>query len=48
MSTMRAVQVVGYHQSLELKEVPVPTPAGPFDVVVRIGRSTHSTTSSPP
>src|SRR3954471_6448521 len=37
MSTMRAVQVVGYHQNLELAEVPVPTPAGPFDVVVKIG-----------
>ena len=24
MSTMRAVQVVGYHQNLEMKEVPVP------------------------
>ena len=37
MSTMRAVQVVGYHQDLEMTEVPVPEPAGPFDVVVRIG-----------
>ncbi|MFJ3405050.1 NAD(P)-dependent alcohol dehydrogenase [Promicromonospora sp. NPDC090134] len=37
MSTMRAVQVVGYHQKLELTEVPVPEPVGPFDVVVRIG-----------
>ena len=37
MSTMRAVQVVGYHQNLEMKEVPVPTPTGPFDVVVKIG-----------
>jgi len=37
MSTMRAVQVVGYHQDLELTEVPVPEPDGPFDVVVRIG-----------
>lgn len=35
--TMRAVQVVGYHQGLELHEVPVPEPTGPFDVVVRIG-----------
>ncbi len=37
MSTMRAVQVVGYHKNLEMKEVPVPTPTGPFDVVVKIG-----------
>ncbi len=37
MSTMRAVQVVGYHQNLEMTEVPVPTPTGPFDVVVKIG-----------
>lgn len=37
MSTMRAVQVVGYHQRLEMTEVPVPVPQGPFDVVVRIG-----------
>jgi len=37
MSTMRAVQVVGYHKNLEMKEVPAPTPTGPFDVVVKIG-----------
>ena len=37
MSTMRAVQVTGYHQNLQLTEVPVPTPTGPFDVVVKIG-----------
>ena len=37
MSTMRAVQVVGYHQNLEMTEVPVPTPTGPFDVIVKIG-----------
>lgn len=36
-STMRAVQVVGYHQPLQMTEVPVPEPQGPFDVVVRIG-----------
>ena len=35
MSTMRAVQVVGYHQNLQMAEVPVPTPTGPFDVVVK-------------
>jgi NAD+-dependent secondary alcohol dehydrogenase Adh1 len=34
---MRAVQVVGYHQNLEMTDVPTPTPTGPFDVVVRIG-----------
>ena len=37
MTTMRAVQVVGYHQNLEMKEVAVPEATGPFDVVVRIG-----------
>lgn len=34
---MRAVQVVGYHQDLEMTEVPVPEVTGPFDVLVRIG-----------
>ena len=34
---MRAVQVTGYHQNLQLAEVPVPTPTEPFDVVVKIG-----------
>ena len=29
MSTMRAVQVTGYHQNLQLAELPVPTPTGP-------------------
>jgi NAD+-dependent secondary alcohol dehydrogenase Adh1 len=37
MSTMRAVQVVDYHQPLQIAEVPVPEPTGPYDVVVRIG-----------
>lgn len=37
MSTMRAVQVVGYHRNLEMTEVAKPTPTGPFDVVVKIG-----------
>jgi NAD+-dependent secondary alcohol dehydrogenase Adh1 len=37
MSTMRAVQVTGYHQNLQLAELPIPTPTGPFDVVVKIG-----------
>lgn len=36
-ATMRAVQVVGYHQDLEMTEVPVPEVTGPFDVLVRIG-----------
>ena len=36
-TTMRAVQVVGYHQALEMAEVPVPEPTGPFDVIVKIG-----------
>ena len=37
MSLMRAVQVVGYHQKLEMTEVPIPEPTGPFDVVLRMG-----------
>jgi NAD+-dependent secondary alcohol dehydrogenase Adh1 len=37
MSTMRAVQVVGYHQNLQMTELPVPEATGPWDVVVRIG-----------
>ncbi|PWJ24378.1 NAD+-dependent secondary alcohol dehydrogenase Adh1 [Branchiibius hedensis] len=37
MSTMRAVQVVGYHQNLQMDQVPVPEPTGPWDVVVKIG-----------
>ena len=37
MSTMRAVQVTGYHQNLQLAEIPIPTPTEPFDVVVKIG-----------
>ena len=37
MSTMRAVQVVGYHQGLQMAEVDVPEATGPLDVVVRIG-----------
>ncbi|GAW48695.1 alcohol dehydrogenase catalytic domain-containing protein, partial [Nocardioides sp. PD653-B2] len=37
MSTMRAVQVVGYHQNLEMRDLPVPEATGPWDVVVRIG-----------
>jgi NAD+-dependent secondary alcohol dehydrogenase Adh1 len=34
---MKAVQVVGYHQPLEMTTVPEPTASEPFDVVVRIG-----------
>ncbi|KIQ19915.1 alcohol dehydrogenase [Rhodococcus sp. Leaf7] len=34
---MRAVQVVGYHEKLRMTELPIPTPTGPFDVIVRIG-----------
>ncbi len=37
MSTMRAVQVVGYHKNLEMTEVPIPEVRGPLDVIVRIG-----------
>lgn len=37
MSTMRAVQVVGYHHDLQLTEVAKPEVSGPFDVIVRIG-----------
>ena len=37
MSTMRAVQVVGYHQDLQMREVDVPDVTGPFDVIVKIG-----------
>lgn len=37
MSTMRAVQVIGYHENLRMDEVPVPEPTGPWDVVVKIG-----------
>lgn len=34
---MRAVQVTGYHQNLELKELPDPEIAAPLDVIVRVG-----------
>jgi NAD+-dependent secondary alcohol dehydrogenase Adh1 len=34
---MKAVQVVGYHEPLQLTEVSEPSATGPFDVVVRIG-----------
>ena len=34
---MRAVQVVGYHQKLQLTDIPEPEITGPLDVIVRIG-----------
>ncbi len=34
---MRAVRVVGYHQPLELDDVPAPEITGPHDVIVKIG-----------
>jgi NAD+-dependent secondary alcohol dehydrogenase Adh1 len=34
---MRAVQVVGYHDKLQLTEVPEPEISGPLDVIVKIG-----------
>ena len=34
---MRAVRVTGYHQPLELSDVPTPEVSGPHDVLVRIG-----------
>jgi NAD+-dependent secondary alcohol dehydrogenase Adh1 len=37
VTTMRAVQVVGYHRNLEMTELPVPDPVGPFDVIVKVG-----------
>ena len=34
---MRAVQVVAYHQNLEMKDVPEPELQGPLDVIIKIG-----------
>ncbi|GAB92869.1 NAD(P)-dependent alcohol dehydrogenase [Gordonia rhizosphera] len=34
---MKAVQVVGYHDKLQLTEIPDPQITGPLDVIVRIG-----------
>ncbi len=34
---MKAVQVVGYHDKLQLTEIPEPTITGPLDVIVKIG-----------
>lgn len=36
-TTMKAVRVVGYHQPLQIDEIPKPEITGPFDVIVRIG-----------
>ena len=30
MTTMKAVQVVGYHQNMEMKDVPKPEVSGPI------------------
>ncbi|MCP1413611.1 NAD(P)-dependent alcohol dehydrogenase [Paenarthrobacter sp. A20] len=37
MNTMRAVQVVGYHEGLKMSEVPIPEVTGPWDVIVKVG-----------
>lgn len=37
MNTMRAVQVVGYHEGLKMTEAPIPEVTGAWDVVVKIG-----------
>ncbi|AZG48513.1 NAD(P)-dependent alcohol dehydrogenase [Gordonia insulae] len=34
---MKAVQVIGYHDKLQLNEIPDPTVTGPLDVIVKIG-----------
>ncbi|UUV31927.1 NAD(P)-dependent alcohol dehydrogenase [Amycolatopsis roodepoortensis] len=34
---MKAIQVTGYHEKLQLTEVAEPEPTGPYDVIVRIG-----------
>lgn len=34
---MKAVQVVAYHENMEMKDIPKPEITGPFDVIVRIG-----------
>lgn len=34
---MRAVQVVGYHQNLQMNEIPEPELQGPLDVIIKIG-----------
>lgn len=37
MNTMRAVQVVGYHEGLKMAELPIPEINCPLDVIVKIG-----------
>lgn len=37
MSTMKAVQVVGYHHDLQMAEVAKPEAVEPYDVIVRVG-----------
>ncbi len=37
MTNMRAVQVVGYHQDLQMTEIPKPEVKGPWDVLVKVG-----------
>ena len=34
---MRAVRVVGYHEDLQMHDVPDPKISGPLDVIVKIG-----------
>ncbi|ONF68692.1 NAD(P)-dependent alcohol dehydrogenase [Amycolatopsis keratiniphila] len=34
---MKAIQVIGYHEKLQLTEVAEPEPTRPYDVIVRIG-----------
>jgi NAD+-dependent secondary alcohol dehydrogenase Adh1 len=34
---MRAVRVVGYHENMQMQDVPAPEVTGPLDVVVKIG-----------
>lgn len=34
---MKAIQVIGYHEKLQLTEVAEPEPTDPYDVIVRIG-----------
>ncbi len=37
MTMMKAIQVVSYHQDLQLREIEKPEVTNPFDVIVRIG-----------
>ena len=36
---MKAVRIHGYHQQPVIDEVPEPSVKGPFDVVVKIGKT---------